>query len=82
MQNFAYRSASTEKVGPGAYESKKYIGAEGIKNSMSIKFEEFGLEHSKQLPGPGQYEVSNPKKVVMKKIPSYGIGTAPRPTSK
>lgn len=69
-------------MGPGAYEAKRCIGAEGVKNSMSMKFEEFGLEHSKRLPGPGQYEVSGPKKSVMKKIPSYGIGTAPRPTSK
>lgn len=68
-------------MGPGTYEPKRIIGEEGMKSTMGSKFNEFGLTHSRNLPGPGQYEVSRTTKNVMKQLPSYKIGTAQRPTS-
>jgi len=56
MQNFADRSGSPERVGPGAYEAKQYIGPEGSKKTMSMKFEDDKLKNSRNIPGPGQYE--------------------------
>ena len=49
---------SPERVGPGSYEPKHYVGNEGLKKSMSSKLSEFNLVQSRNLPGPGQYEVS------------------------
>lgn len=75
MKNFAIDN-SPERVGPGAYETKEFIGPEGQKKSMSMKFVEYGLVHSKSQPGPGQYEVDSATKRVQQKVPSYKIGTA------
>jgi hypothetical protein len=52
MKTFASNN-SPDRVGPGSYEPKKVIGEEGAKLTMSQKFEEHALVHSKDLPGPG-----------------------------
>jgi hypothetical protein len=49
---------------------------------MSMKFDDHGLVHAKELPGPGQYDVSPAANYALKKIPAYGIGTSQRPQSR
>jgi hypothetical protein len=53
MRDFADKSASPPKVGPGSYEAKKVIGEEGIKSSMAMKLENTKLKNSRNSPGPG-----------------------------
>lgn len=75
-------SRSPENVGPGAYEPKKVIGEEGNKFSMSWKQNFDLVKNSRNLPGPGQYDVNKASTKVFKSLPSYGIGTSERPYSK
>lgn len=81
IESFASNNNPT-RVGPGTYEPKKVIGEEGVKSTMSMKFDEHALVHSRNLPGPGQYNVNDSAKKVLKTNPSFGIGTAERPTSR
>lgn len=81
LETFAHNH-SPDRVGPGSYEPKRVIGEEGQKATMSMKFEDHGLVHSKELPGPGQYDVSDAANYALKKIPAYGIGTSQRPQSR
>lgn len=53
MQNFADRNANGTRVGPGTYEPKQYLGSEGVKSTMSMKFVDTKLKYSKEDPGPG-----------------------------
>jgi len=48
---------------------------------MSMKFADDKLRNSRNIPGPGQYETTDPAKRTMKTLPSYRIGSAQRPTS-
>jgi len=52
MRDFQDRNASPEAVGPGSYEAKKVIGAEGIKSSMALKLPP-KKSNSRNVPGPG-----------------------------
>ena len=62
--------------GPGGYEAKKVIGAEGTQKSMSPKLSlDYKVKNDKLVPGPGQYEFHLK---AMKTAPNYGIGTSKR----
>ena len=64
--------------GPGAYNTRTYIGNDGPKISMSGKFGyDPSMGDQKYVPGPGQYS-SNNYGYLRIKSPSYKIGTAKR----
>lgn len=45
--------------GPGAYEIKTKIGTEGLKATISPKFNNaFQERESRNIPGPGLYDIS------------------------
>jgi hypothetical protein len=52
MRDFQDRNASPPVVGPGSYEPKKVIGAEGTKSSMALKLPPKN-SNSRNVPGPG-----------------------------
>jgi hypothetical protein len=68
--------ANTQRVpGPGTYETKKWVGHEGHKKTMSASLNY--APHMKETsfkPGPGAYEPSVKTKF-MKKDPAWRIGT-------
>ena len=71
--------SKTNLVGPGAYEIKPVIGAEGRKNSISPKLNEnFRERESRNKPGPGTYETLSSSTANLKAAPAYKIGTAKR----
>jgi len=49
--------SKTTLLGPGAYESRSFVGNEGRKNSLSPKLDvNFKIRESRNLPGPGSYD--------------------------
>ena len=67
-------SNNCDLPGPGSYRHKEYVGKEGKKISMGLKFKSKSMEN---LPGPGQYQASN-LDATLKKLPDIKIGTAKR----
>lgn len=66
-------------VGPGSYDNKGLIGSEGRKNSISHKLNDnLGIKESRNLPGPGTYDVLYSTQIVTRSMPQYKIGTSKR----
>ena len=63
-----------ENPGPGSYKHKEYVGREGKKISMGLKFKSKSTEY---IPGPGQYTTDN-YDPILKKLPEIKIGKANR----
>lgn len=63
-----------DNPGPGSYKYKEYVGKEGKKPSMGLKFKSKSMVH---LPGPGQYQTNNYNSI-LKKLPDIKIGKAKR----
>jgi len=71
--------SKTNLVGPGAYEIKLVIGAEGRKNSISPKLNDnFKERESRNKPGPGSYDTLTQSASNLKAAPAYKIGTSKR----
>ena len=56
--------------GPGSYQHKEYVGKEGKKISMALKYKSKSMEY---IPGPGQYSSHNCTSI-FKKLPDIKIG--------
>ena len=65
----------TDSPGPGSYESKEYVGKEGKKISMGLKY---NSKIDESNPGPGQYDTENYNNIVFKKLPDIKLGKANR----
>ena len=63
-----------ENPGPGNYMHKEYVGREGRKISIGLKFKSKSTEN---IPGPGQYTTDN-YDPILKKLPDIKIGKANR----
>ncbi|CDW84498.1 UNKNOWN [Stylonychia lemnae] len=73
--------SKTNILGPGAYDSRSFIGNEGRQNSISPKLDQgFKLRESRNLPGPGSYD-QNQSAQILKNSPSFKIGTSKRSDS-
>ena len=76
--SFGREKRITDKIndnpGPGSYKHKEYVGKEGKKISVGLKFKSKSMEY---IPGPGQYESINYDSV-LKKLPDIKIGTEKR----
>lgn len=64
-----------DSPGPGTYETKEYVGREGTKISMGLKYNSKVDEYN---PGPGQYETNNYNNIIFKKLPDIILGKANR----
>ena len=65
-------------IGPGAYESKTYIGFEGRKNSLAPKLQEtFTDNESRNHPGPCDYNTTT--NFFKKRNPAFKFGKAQKP---
>ena len=60
--------------GPGAYNLRTAVGAEGVKSTMVGRRPETTGGYTSYIPGPGAYSPTNPRGGV----PSYKVGTALR----
>jgi len=63
--------------GPGAYQTREYVGKEGPQRSMGVKANDsFEIKESRNKPGPGAYESFY--NATLKQMPSYKIGSSKR----
>lgn len=60
--------------GPGTYDTRSFVGTEGIKPSISSRVTESASTKSLVLPGPGDYDPSLNKH----RAPAYGLGRETR----
>ena len=70
------RNYSSISPGPGAYNYKEFIGKEGPKKSMGIKYN-YRKFDGVDTPGPGHYNKSKIE-YYLKKIPNIKIGKSKR----
>ncbi len=71
---YATGKAEATAPGPGAYNTKSTIGAEGVKPTISGRRPETAATYNTHVPGPGAYSPSAPRGG----MPAYRVGTAPR----